>query len=86
VAPITIGAASFTAAGSVITEYVPDDALALGRARQVNKEGYAQTIRDRKKQTPSSPTGGEDNTNGSSESFLGAVKTENNNSSVTEQS
>ncbi len=41
VAPITIGASSYIAAGSSITEDVPDGALALGRARQVTKPGWA---------------------------------------------
>lgn len=41
VAPLTIGAHALTAAGSTITEDVPEDALAIGRARQVNKLGYA---------------------------------------------
>jgi bifunctional UDP-N-acetylglucosamine pyrophosphorylase/glucosamine-1-phosphate N-acetyltransferase len=45
VAPLTINEGSFTAAGSVITEDVPKDSLAIGRARQVNKEGYAKKIR-----------------------------------------
>jgi bifunctional UDP-N-acetylglucosamine pyrophosphorylase / glucosamine-1-phosphate N-acetyltransferase len=40
VAPITIGAGSYIAAGSSITEDVPEGALALGRARQVNKPGW----------------------------------------------
>ncbi len=40
VAPLTIGANAVTGAGSVITENVPDNALALGRARQVIKEQY----------------------------------------------
>jgi bifunctional UDP-N-acetylglucosamine pyrophosphorylase/glucosamine-1-phosphate N-acetyltransferase len=39
VAPVTVGARAITAAGSVITEDVPDDALAIARGRQVNKEG-----------------------------------------------
>lgn len=39
VAPVEIGKKAFTAAGSVITENVPDNALAFGRARQTNKEG-----------------------------------------------
>ncbi len=47
VAPITIGEQSFTAAGSVITQDVPAHALAIGRAQQVNKEGYAQKLRER---------------------------------------
>lgn len=41
VAPVDIGDGSMTAAGSVITEDVPDDTLAFGRARQVNKPGLA---------------------------------------------
>ena len=40
VAPVEIGDRAFTAAGSVITHDVPDNALALGRARQVIKEGW----------------------------------------------
>jgi len=47
VAPLEIGAGAYLAAGSVITEAVPADALALGRARQVNKEGWAQKRRAR---------------------------------------
>jgi bifunctional UDP-N-acetylglucosamine pyrophosphorylase/glucosamine-1-phosphate N-acetyltransferase len=38
VAPLTIGDGAYIAAGSVITDNVPDDALAFGRARQVIKE------------------------------------------------
>lgn len=44
VAPVTIGNSSFTAAGSVITENVPDYALAIARAQQINKEEYAQKL------------------------------------------
>jgi len=47
VAPIEIGEDSYVAAGSVITEPVPPDALGLGRARQVNKEGWARQRRGR---------------------------------------
>ncbi|WP_299836583.1 bifunctional UDP-N-acetylglucosamine diphosphorylase/glucosamine-1-phosphate N-acetyltransferase GlmU [uncultured Jannaschia sp.] len=45
VAPVTIGAGAITGSGSVVTEDVPDDALALGRARQVTKPGYADRLR-----------------------------------------
>jgi bifunctional UDP-N-acetylglucosamine pyrophosphorylase/glucosamine-1-phosphate N-acetyltransferase len=38
-----------TASGSVITEDVPDDAAAFGRARQINKEGYGAKIAARNK-------------------------------------
>jgi bifunctional UDP-N-acetylglucosamine pyrophosphorylase/glucosamine-1-phosphate N-acetyltransferase len=41
VAPVTIGAGAYIAAGSSITEDVPEGALALGRARQVTKPGWA---------------------------------------------
>ena len=41
VAPVTIGAASYVAAGSCITEDVPEGALGLARSRQVVKEGWA---------------------------------------------
>ncbi|GEJ55789.1 bifunctional UDP-N-acetylglucosamine diphosphorylase/glucosamine-1-phosphate N-acetyltransferase GlmU [Anaeromyxobacter diazotrophicus] len=40
VAPITIGDGAYVAAGSTLTEDVPAGALALGRSRQVNKEGW----------------------------------------------
>jgi bifunctional UDP-N-acetylglucosamine pyrophosphorylase / glucosamine-1-phosphate N-acetyltransferase len=46
VAPIEIGAGSYVAAGSVVTDPVPADALALGRARQVVKEGWARKRRE----------------------------------------
>jgi bifunctional UDP-N-acetylglucosamine pyrophosphorylase/glucosamine-1-phosphate N-acetyltransferase len=41
VAPLTIGDRAYVAAGSCITEDVPAEALALGRSRQVTKEGWA---------------------------------------------
>ncbi len=47
VAPVTIGDGAYTASGSVITRDVPPDALALGRARQENKPGYAPRLRER---------------------------------------
>jgi bifunctional UDP-N-acetylglucosamine pyrophosphorylase/glucosamine-1-phosphate N-acetyltransferase len=40
VAPLEIGEGAYIAAGSVITDPVPADTLALGRARQVNKPGW----------------------------------------------
>ena len=42
IAPLTVGECALTAAGSTITEDVPADAIAIGRGRQVNKEGYAK--------------------------------------------
>jgi bifunctional UDP-N-acetylglucosamine pyrophosphorylase/glucosamine-1-phosphate N-acetyltransferase len=41
VAPLEIGDGAYLAAGSVITDAVPADALALGRARQVIKPEWA---------------------------------------------
>ncbi|MGH9720698.1 MAG: bifunctional UDP-N-acetylglucosamine diphosphorylase/glucosamine-1-phosphate N-acetyltransferase GlmU [Bryobacteraceae bacterium] len=41
VAPIDIGEGAYLGAGSVITSPVPPGALAIGRGRQVNKEGWA---------------------------------------------
>ncbi len=41
VAPVEIGDGAWVAAGSVITKNVPPGALAVARARQENKEGYA---------------------------------------------
>jgi bifunctional UDP-N-acetylglucosamine pyrophosphorylase/glucosamine-1-phosphate N-acetyltransferase len=46
VAPVDVGDGAWTAAGSVITEDVPPDALAVARARQENKEGYAARHRN----------------------------------------
>jgi bifunctional UDP-N-acetylglucosamine pyrophosphorylase/glucosamine-1-phosphate N-acetyltransferase len=42
VAPVRIGDRAWTAAGSVITDDVPDEALGVARARQRNVEGYAR--------------------------------------------
>lgn len=42
VAPVTIASNTFIAAGSTITKNVPEHALAVARARQTNKEGYAE--------------------------------------------
>ncbi len=46
VAPVEVGDGAWTAAGSTITNDVPADALAVARARQENKEGYAARHRD----------------------------------------
>ena len=47
VAPVSVGDGAFIASGSVITEDVPSDALALGRARQEIKPERARGIRAR---------------------------------------
>jgi bifunctional UDP-N-acetylglucosamine pyrophosphorylase / glucosamine-1-phosphate N-acetyltransferase len=45
VAPVTLGAGAFVAAGSTITEDVAAEALVFGRARQVEKPGGGSAIR-----------------------------------------
>jgi bifunctional UDP-N-acetylglucosamine pyrophosphorylase/glucosamine-1-phosphate N-acetyltransferase len=45
VAPVRIGDDAYVASGSVITREVPADALAFGRARQANKDGFAARLR-----------------------------------------
>ena len=47
VAPVTVGDGALTGSGSVITVDVPAGALALGRAKQVNKPGLATKLFDR---------------------------------------
>jgi len=42
VAPVTVGDDAWTAAGSVVTEDVPEGALAVARAKQRNVEDYAE--------------------------------------------
>ncbi|RNF38333.1 bifunctional UDP-N-acetylglucosamine diphosphorylase/glucosamine-1-phosphate N-acetyltransferase GlmU [Planococcus salinus] len=44
IAPVTIGKGSYVAAGSTISKDVPSDSLAIARARQENKEGYANKL------------------------------------------
>jgi len=46
VAPVRVGRNAYVAAGSSITEDVPAESLAIGRGRQVNKEGW---VKNRKK-------------------------------------
>jgi bifunctional UDP-N-acetylglucosamine pyrophosphorylase/glucosamine-1-phosphate N-acetyltransferase len=48
VAPLDIGDSSYIGAGSVITDPVPPETLALGRARQVNKDGWAAKRKKKK--------------------------------------
>ncbi len=47
VAPVTIGDGAYVGSGSVITKDVQADALAVGRARQENKPGYAPKLKAR---------------------------------------
>ncbi|MBI4401887.1 MAG: bifunctional UDP-N-acetylglucosamine diphosphorylase/glucosamine-1-phosphate N-acetyltransferase GlmU [Nitrospirae bacterium] len=41
IAPVTVGRGAVVAAGSTLTQDVPPDALAIGRAPQVNRPGWA---------------------------------------------
>lgn len=44
IAPVTVGDRAYTAAGSTVTDDVPDGALAIARARQTNKPGWADRL------------------------------------------
>ena len=48
VAPVRIGTGAYIGSGSVISRDVPDDALALERSEQTNREGGASRIRELK--------------------------------------
>lgn len=45
IAPVTIEEGAYVAAGSTINKDVPKESLAIARAKQENKEGYASKIR-----------------------------------------
>ncbi len=47
IAPVTVGRGALIAAGSTVTEDVPANALAIGRASQVNRPGWAAKRRAR---------------------------------------
>ena len=44
VAPVTVGKGAYIAAGSTVTRDIPEKALTIARARQVNKEGYVEKL------------------------------------------
>ncbi len=46
VAPVKIGRNAYVGAAACVTEDVPEDALAIARSRQVNKEGWAKAKRE----------------------------------------
>jgi bifunctional UDP-N-acetylglucosamine pyrophosphorylase / glucosamine-1-phosphate N-acetyltransferase len=48
VAPVSIGDGAYVGSGSVITKDVPGDALAVARAPQMTREGWAKTFRTKK--------------------------------------
>lgn len=49
VAPVTVGEYAYTAAGSTITQDVPDKSLAIARERQTNKEDWVERTQPYKK-------------------------------------
>lgn len=49
VPPVAVGDGAFIAAGTTVTQDVPEDAMAIGRARQEVKEGWAEANRQRKR-------------------------------------
>jgi bifunctional UDP-N-acetylglucosamine pyrophosphorylase/glucosamine-1-phosphate N-acetyltransferase len=51
VAPVTVGDGAYVATATCVTQDVPADAMAIGRVRQTNKEGYAPKLRDMKRAT-----------------------------------
>lgn len=54
VAPVRIGKGAYVASGTTVTRDVPDDALAIARARQDNREGLAKRLRLRNEAAKSS--------------------------------
>jgi bifunctional UDP-N-acetylglucosamine pyrophosphorylase / glucosamine-1-phosphate N-acetyltransferase len=49
VAPVRVGKGAYVAAASCITSDVPEDALAIGRAQQIVKQGWARSKREARK-------------------------------------
>jgi bifunctional UDP-N-acetylglucosamine pyrophosphorylase/glucosamine-1-phosphate N-acetyltransferase len=47
VAPVTVKRGAYVASGTTVTRDVPEDALAVARTKQENKEGYAARMRAR---------------------------------------
>lgn len=57
IAPITVSKDAYTAAGSIINNHVAQGDLAIARAKQINKEGYAYKLREQKKTVKNQFTG-----------------------------
>lgn len=51
VPPVAVGDGAFIAAGTTVTEDVPEDAMAIGRSRQEVKPGWAEENRRKKGET-----------------------------------
>ena len=76
VAPVSIGKNAFTAAGSVITENVPNQALAIARSRQINKPFYEPKRKKSGCSTCHTPQTFDAAENDGSPSFICAIKTD----------
>jgi bifunctional UDP-N-acetylglucosamine pyrophosphorylase/glucosamine-1-phosphate N-acetyltransferase len=50
VSPVHVGRRAYVAAGSTVTDDVPDEALAIARCRQANKEGWVAKNRPEAKE------------------------------------
>lgn len=50
IAPVTVEKNAYIAAGSTITKDVEEDAMAIARARQVNKDGYSKVLKEIREQ------------------------------------
>lgn len=78
IAPVVVGSGSYTAAGSTINQNVPAGDLAIARSIQVNKAGYAQrlrqTKRDKKDKAALSSDEKKDENNFLKNCFIGAMK------------
>jgi len=78
IAPVQVGKNSYTAAGSTVSDNVPEGTLAIGRARQENKVGYVEKLKN-KKMTEASGAAGTSKAASENDiklNFLGAVKTD----------
>jgi len=58
VAPVTLGDESMTATGTVVTRDVPDGDMAVARARQDNKAGFARRMFEKLKAKKAKQSGG----------------------------
>lgn len=50
IAPVTVGKNAYVAAGSTVTNDVPDESLAIARARQTTKENYAVKLKEKQQE------------------------------------
>jgi bifunctional UDP-N-acetylglucosamine pyrophosphorylase/glucosamine-1-phosphate N-acetyltransferase len=55
IAPVTVKKGAYVASGTTVTRDVPEDALAISRPKQENKEGYAARLRARLRRRKKQP-------------------------------